>query len=71
MHKTSSTWPGIIIAIVYSSKIQGASLETLHNTANTYTAAALFFGGLTVGTSSPPPSSGWLQSLTLAFFFRW
>ncbi|KAH8089627.1 putative hydrogen-transporting ATPase [Filobasidium floriforme] len=40
---------GIIIAIVYSSKIQGASLETLHNTANTYTAAALFFGGLTVG----------------------
>jgi V-type H+-transporting ATPase proteolipid subunit len=43
---------GIIIAIVYSSKIQGANPETLHNTANTYTAAALFFGGLTVGTSS-------------------
>lgn len=71
MHKTSSTWPGIIIAIVYSSKIQGASLETLHNTANTYTAAALFFGGLTVGTSPPPLSFGGPQPLTLAFFFRW
>lgn len=42
---------GIIIAIVYSGKITAASPESLHSINNTYTAAALFFGGLTVGES--------------------
>ena len=41
---------GVIMAIIFSSKIQGvSSYEALHSPRNYYTGFALFWAGLTVG----------------------
>ncbi|KAJ2926742.1 hypothetical protein H1R20_g10341, partial [Candolleomyces eurysporus] len=40
---------GVIIGIVYSSKLTGVSEAQLYTPANYYTGFALFWGGLTVG----------------------
>lgn len=43
---------GLIIAIVFSSKVTVASAETLFSQSNLYTGYALFWAGLTVGASN-------------------
>ncbi|KAJ9107432.1 H(+)-transporting V0 sector ATPase subunit c'' [Naganishia friedmannii] len=40
---------GVIMAIVFSAKIQGVSVENMHSASNFYTGFALFWGGLAVG----------------------
>ncbi|KAJ9123794.1 H(+)-transporting V0 sector ATPase subunit c'' [Naganishia onofrii] len=37
------------MAIVFSAKIQGVSVENMHSASNFYTGFALFWGGLAVG----------------------
>jgi F0F1-type ATP synthase membrane subunit c/vacuolar-type H+-ATPase subunit K len=40
---------GVIIAIIYSSKIANADAATMYSASNYYTGFAIFWGGLTVG----------------------
>ena len=40
---------GVIMAIVFSSKLSAASSENLYSAANYYTGYALFWSGITVG----------------------
>ncbi|KAJ5610903.1 hypothetical protein N7510_007622 [Penicillium lagena] len=40
---------GVIMAIVFSTKLNALSEEALHTTSNYYTGYALFWGGITVG----------------------
>ncbi|SCU86706.1 LAMI_0D03268g1_1 [Lachancea mirantina] len=43
---------GLIMAIVFSSKVTVASKETMFSKSNLYTGYSLFWGGLTVGVSN-------------------
>lgn len=43
---------GLIMAIVYTSKLTSASSESLYSKDNLYTGYALFWGGITVGLSN-------------------
>ena len=40
---------GVIMSIVFSSKIEAVGAEAVNSAANAYTGYALFWGGLTVG----------------------